>query len=121
MSKAAQKNMMTSMEYLMDQLHKEWDRTGETNASVIISLEDADGINQSIAGQIVKTQQEVECEYMTFQDSVRLSREAYILLRLAKKVKTMENKANDSGKERQFCVKLDKDEYNLYQEVTGRK
>ena len=37
--------VIKNMEFLVKELHKEWDRAGASKASVIISLEEVDGIN----------------------------------------------------------------------------
>ena len=36
--------VIKNMEFLVKELHKEWDRSGASKASVIISLEEVDGI-----------------------------------------------------------------------------
>ena len=40
--------VIKNMEFLVKELHKEWDRSGVTKASVIISLEEVDGINDKL-------------------------------------------------------------------------
>ena len=37
--------VIKNMEFLVKELHKEWDRSGASKASVIITLEEVDGIN----------------------------------------------------------------------------
>ena len=36
--------VIKNMEFLVKELHKEWDRSGASKASVIITLEEVDGI-----------------------------------------------------------------------------
>jgi len=48
---------------------------------------------------------------------VRLSRECYILLRLARKIKTEESKIYRNGTCYEFEVALDKDELKLFKEM----
>ena len=36
--------VIKNMEFLVKELHKEWDRSGASKASVIISLEEVDGM-----------------------------------------------------------------------------
>ena len=36
--------VIKNMEFLVKELHKEWDRSGASKASVIISIEEVDGI-----------------------------------------------------------------------------
>lgn len=38
--------VIKNMEFLVKELHKEWDRSGASKASVIISLEEVDGMCQ---------------------------------------------------------------------------
>lgn len=38
--------VIKNMEFLVKELHKEWDRSGASKASVIISLEEVDGIGK---------------------------------------------------------------------------
>ena len=40
--------VIKNMEFLVKELHKEWDRSGASKASVIISLEEVDGINDKL-------------------------------------------------------------------------
>ena len=37
--------VIKNMEFLVKELHKEWDRSGASKASVIISLEEVDGLS----------------------------------------------------------------------------
>ena len=48
--------VIKNMEFLVKELHKEWDRSGVTKASVIISLEEVDGINDKLKEIICQTQ-----------------------------------------------------------------
>ncbi len=107
------KNMDQAMEFLMSELHKEWDRTGATKASVLISLEEVDGVNKRFVEVISKRQKQSE-KAIDFKECVRLSRENYILLRLAKKVRKEEIRANKVSNGFEFEVDLDKEELKLF-------
>lgn len=52
--------VIKNMEFLVKELHKEWDRSGDSKASVIISLEEVDGINDKLKGIIYQTQKSVD-------------------------------------------------------------
>ena len=54
------KEIIDNMEFLMKELHKEWDRTGAVKASVFISLEEVEDVNKVILLRIAKQQKEVE-------------------------------------------------------------
>lgn len=41
--------VIKNMEFLVKELHKEWDRSGASKASVIISIEEVDGINDKMS------------------------------------------------------------------------
>lgn len=113
--------IVKNMEFLMKELHKEWDRPGATKASVFISLDEVEEVNKKLLIRISKKQKEAESDALTFKQSVRLARECYILLRLARKIKTGETKAYRDGTCYEFEVALDKDEWKLYKELFGGK
>ena len=52
--------VIKNMEFLVKELHKEWDRSGVTKASVIISLDEVDGINDKLKEIIYQTQKSVD-------------------------------------------------------------
>lgn len=114
------KEILENMEFLMKELHKEWDRTGAAKASVSISLEDVEEVNKALLLRIAKQQNEVENGDITFKKSVKLSRECYILLRLARKIKTEEHKTYRNGNCYAFEVVLDRDELKLFKEMFGK-
>ena len=49
-----------TMEFLMSELHKEWDRTGATKASVLISLEEVEEVNKTLVATIMKRQEQAD-------------------------------------------------------------
>jgi len=44
------KEIIDNMEFLMKELHKEWDRSGANKASVFISLNEVEDVNRTILG-----------------------------------------------------------------------
>lgn len=111
----ARKNeIVKNMEFLMKELHKEWDRTGAVKASVVISLDDVEKVKQVLYQEIAQRQAEAEQEDILFCKCIILSHENYILLRLAKKIKSGEEKTNKEGIRCEFVVALDKEERKLY-------
>ncbi len=111
------KEIMDNMEFLMKELHKEWDRSGANKASVFISLDEVEEVNKTILLRIAKKQREAEKGNITFKQGVRLSRECYILLRLARKIKTGETKSYRDGTCYEFEVAFDKEEWKLFKEM----
>lgn len=116
MSKAS-KEIISNMEFLIRELHKEWDRPGAVKASVCISMEEAGEVSRRIARHIEFMQNEIETQDMTFTESICKSRECYVVLRMAKKIKDMEDKTNKKGDKMEFVVALDKEELKLFKEL----
>lgn len=81
--------VIKNMEFLVKELHKEWDRSGVTKASVIISLEEVDGINDKLKEIIYQTQKSVDEDELTFKQSIAKSKECYVLLRVVRKIARM--------------------------------
>lgn len=121
MSKTTENGVMKNMEFLVKELHKEWERSGVTKATVMIELEEVNEVNQTLAEKIMEKQNCLEKDDMSFKDSMLLSRENYILLRLAKKIKMQENKTNAKALDLEFSVPLDKEEYKLFQSMFSAK
>ena len=67
--------VIKNMEFLVKELHKEWDRSGASKASVIISLEEVDGINDKLKEIIYQTQKSVDEDELTFKQSIAKSKE----------------------------------------------
>ncbi len=108
------------MEFLLKELHKEWDRSGVTKATVTISIEEVDEVNKKILLTIAKRQEQAE-KALDFKECIRLSRENYILLRLARKVKKQEDRCNKLAMDLEFEVQMDKEEYKLFKTMFGDK
>lgn len=115
------KEFVNDMEFMMKELHKEWDRSGVTKASVVISLEEVEEVNQVLLLRIAKTHESTEAKEMTLKESLTLSRECYVLLRLARKIKAKEDKTNQKAMDLEFSVPLDKEELKLFKELFGAK
>lgn len=115
------KEIIDNMEFLMKELHKEWDRSGAVKASVFISLDEVEEVNKTLLLRIAKQQKEAEIGDITFKKSVKLSRECYILLRLARKIKAQEHKSYNNGTCYEFEVALDKEELKLFKEMFDGK
>ena len=115
------KEIIENMEFLMKELHKEWDRSGAVKASVFISIDEVENVNRGILFRIAKKQEEAENGDITFKKSVKLSRECYVLLRLARKIKTEEHRTYRNGTCCEFEVALDNDELKLFKEMFGER
>ena len=113
------KEVRKDMEYLVKLLHKEWERSGKTKAAVTVQLEDVSEIKKRMAGVIADKQKHLENEELTFKQSMELSKNNFVLLRLVKKVKKAEEKKIKKGLDTEFSVELDKEEYKLFVEIVG--
>ena len=113
------KEIVKDMRHLVKLLHKEWERSGRTKAEVMITLDQIAAVNRSLAARIVEKQKQLEAEELTFQQSMALSRENFVLLRVVKKIKKAEDKTNQKGIDSAYKVELDKEEYKLFMEIVG--
>ena len=92
--------VIKNMEFLVKELHKEWDRSGASKASVIIFLEEVDGINDE--------------DGLTFKQSIAKSKECYVLLRVVRKIAKEKDKCEKQAIDNEFAIELDKDELKLF-------
>ena len=113
------KEVRKDMEYLVKLLHKEWERSGKTKAAVTVRLVDVPEIEKRMAGVIADKQKMLENEELTFKQSMVLSKNNFVLLRLVKKVKKAEEKTMKKGLDTEFSVELDKEEYKLFVDIVG--
>lgn len=113
------KEVRKDMEYLVKLLHKEWERSGKTKAAVAVRLVDVPEIEKRMAGVIADKQKYLENEELTFKQSMELSKNNFVLLRLVKKVKKAEEKTVKKGLDTEFSVELDKEEYKLFVDIVG--
>lgn len=113
------KEVRKDMEYLVKLLHKEWERSGKTKAAVTVRLVDVPEIEKRMAGVIADKQKQLENEELTFKQSMELSKNNFVLLRLVKKVKKAEEKTMKKGLDTEFSVELDKEEYKLFVDIVG--
>jgi len=117
MSRLAGNDIMKELEFLMKELHKEWECSGAAKATVIIGIEEVEEVNRTLAEKIITKQQVLEKDEMTFRESIQLSRENFVLLRMAKKIKAREDKINKKGMDWEFSIPLDKEEFKLFKSM----
>lgn len=110
------RNAVDNMETLIEELHKEWERSGRSEAAVIIEAGCMQGINRCLGQRVMEKQSELE-KPMTFQESLMHTKESFVLLRLMKKVKTAEKQREMDGICPECIMSLDHDEYKLYREL----
>lgn len=108
------KETVKNMEYLVKLLHKEWERSGRTKAEVSISITDKKEVGAKLTAEIQERQKQLEAMEMDFKECMELSKEDFVLLRLAKKVKKAADRAEHRENAVSFTVEMDKEEYKLF-------
>lgn len=110
------KNAVGNMETLIQELHKEWENSGVSEAAVIIAAERIQGLNHCLKQNVMEKQSALE-RPMTFEESLALTKESFVLLRLMKKVKKTEALQGLSSICPEYIVSLDHEEYEFYQRL----
>lgn len=114
MEKITGKETVRNMEYLVKLLHKEWGRSGRTKAQVFIGTADVTAVESLLAKEIRARQGQLEAGGMGFKECMALSRENFVLLRLAKKVKKAADRAEHRKNAAPAAVEMDREEYGLF-------
>lgn len=111
-------DLKNDMEYLIVELQKEWESSGKTSATVVFQIEEVQEVNQKLQQEIADRQELLKNdEEMTFEQSIQLTKQNYILLRLIKKILRKEQKTNKKGIDCEFSVVLDKEEHRIFKDL----
>lgn len=114
MEKISGKETVRNMEHLVKLLHKEWERSGRTKAEVSIDTVDVMTVESRLAEEIQARQGQLEAQEMPFKECMELSKENFVLLRLAKKIKKAADRSERRENAVSFTVEMDKEEYKLF-------
>ena len=114
MEKISGKETVRNMEHLVKLLHKEWERSGRTKAEVSIDTADVMTVESRLAEEIQARQGQLEAQEMPFKECMELSKENFVLLRLAKKIKKAADRSERRENAVSFAVEMDKEEYKLF-------
>ena len=114
MERMTGKETVKNMEYLVKLLHKEWERPGRTKAEVSIDIAEKRAVETRLVGEIQARQGQPGTEGMSFKECMALSKENFVLLRLARKIKKAADKAERREDAVSFTVEMDKEEYKLF-------
>ena len=114
MGKATGKETVKNMEHLVKLLHKEWERSGRTKAEVSIDITDKNKVGAKLTAEIQERQKQLENVEMDFKECMELSKENFVLLRLARKIKKVGDRAGRRENAVSFTVEMDKEEYKLF-------
>ncbi len=114
MERMTGKETVKNMEYLVKLLHKEWERSGRTKAEVSIGITDKKEVGAKLTAEIQERQKQLEAAETDFKECMELSRENFVLLRLARKIKKAADRAERREEAVSFTVEMDKEEYKLF-------
>ncbi len=114
---ASTNELMKNMEYLIKLLHKEWGRSGRTTAEAAIKTSDLPMVLKRTAAAIMENQERFEKVEMTFKQSMELSGENFVLLRLARKIDKADKRAARNGADTEVCIELDREEHRLFANI----
>lgn len=111
-------DLKNDMEYLIVEIQKEWESSGKTSATVVFQIEEVQEVNQKLQQEIADRQELLKNdEEMTFEQSIQLTKQNYILLRLIKKILRKEQRTNKKGIDCEFSVVLDKEEHRIFKDL----
>lgn len=112
-------NIEKNMEFLIRELQKEWDVSKETKHRVTISVKDARRIRIKVQQQIVDMGELLHSQSdMSFKESMKLCRENYVTLRVARKLIAGVNAAEESGAA-EYTIAFDKEEFRSFRKLAA--
>lgn len=103
-------DIFDDMGFLVQELHKEWERTGAVKAAVLLTNEEVRKLADRLAEYIRQVTGETGTEELSFQQYIRDSREYSILFRLAGKVRLLNDRAKKNQTETGYRLTLDAEE-----------
>ena len=115
--KNEQTAVIKNMEFLLKELHKEWERPGEVKSSVRIPYEKVEAINRKLNGILYETQQSSDSDGLTFKQSIAKSKQCYVLLGIMRKIVKGKDKCERQAVDAEFMIELDREESKLFKEM----
>ena len=113
--------IMDNMECIIKKLQNEWDRSGEVKAVIKLSVKELEELRKIIAQSINTKQQEVEDEELSFEKCIDLSHENFIFLRLARKIKFIDEQIKKGNIVEGYSLSLDEEEFAAYKDLSEEK
>lgn len=108
--KNEQTAVIKDMEFLLNELHKEWERPGEVKSSVSIPYEKVEEISRKLNVIVYETQQSADSDGLAFKQSIAKSKQSYdnqryglqdnFMIKYPKLIKTATEKLQKYKKER---------------------
>ena len=108
--KNEQTAVIKNMEFLLKELHKEWERPGEVKSSVRIPYDKVEAISRKLNGIVYETQQSSDSDGLTFKQSIAKSKQCYVLLRIMRKIVKGKDKCERQSIDAEFVIELDGEE-----------
>jgi len=105
------------MEFLIGELHKEWERPGEVKSSVSIPYEKVEEISRKLNVIVYETQQSADSDGLAFKQSIAKSKQCYVLLRIMRKIVKGKGKCDRQAVDAEFVIELDGEESKLFKEM----
>ena len=113
--------IMRNMEFIIDELKKEWDMSKETKHYVGLSIAKAEKIRKKMQQYIISCSAVLnEDDTLSFKQSMKYCRDNNIMFRLARKLITKYDYAVEKKKDN-IVLELDKEEFKAYREIVGEK
>ena len=110
-------NIEKNMEFLIEELQKEWDVSKETKHRVTISVKDARRVRIKVQQQIADMGEMLHNQSdISFKESMKLCRANYVTLRVARKLISGQNAAEESG-EAEYTIAFDKEEFSCFRKL----
>ena len=115
--KNEQTEVIKDMEFLLNELHKEWERPGEVKSSVSIPYEKVEEISRKLNVIVYETQQSADSDGLAFKQSIAKSKQCYVLLRIMRKIVKGKGKCDRQAVNAEFVIELDGEESKLFKEM----
>lgn len=112
--KNEQTAVIKDMEFLLNELHKEWERPGEVKSSVSIPYEKVEEISRKLNVIVYETQQSADSDGLAFKQSIAKSKQCYVLLRIMRKIVKGKGKCDRQVVDAEFVIELDGEESKLF-------
>ena len=103
--------------FLLNELHKEWERPGEVKSSVSIPYEKVEEISRKLNVIVYETQQSADSDGLAFKQSIAKSKQCYVLLRIMRKIVKGKGKCDRQAVDAEFVIELDGEESKLFKEM----
>ena len=109
--------VIKDMEFLLNELHKEWERPGEVKSSVSIPYEKVEEISRKLNVIVYETQQSADSDGLAFKQSIAKSKQCYVLLRIMRKIVKGKGKCDRQAVDAEFVIEIDGEESKLFKEM----